>query len=109
MEAAVVYYGFPQRYFGRLKDVRVPLLAIYGQQEQYVTAAEIDRARRELKANPRPLAHEIVTLPSVGHDFFADSADEIGHIQAQVALNTTFNFLGKYLKGPQHTGPLKQM
>src|SRR5689334_10831767 len=72
MEAAVVYYGFPQRYFGRLKDTRVPLLAVYGEQEQYITAADIDRTRRELKANPHPLAHEIVTLPNVAHDFLAD-------------------------------------
>lgn len=109
MEAAVVYYGFPQRYFGRLKDVRVPLLAIYGQQEQYVTAVDIDRTRRELEANPRALAHNVLLLPDVGHDFFSDSDDESVQIQVHVALNTAFSFLEKYLKGPQHTGPLKQM
>jgi len=109
MEAAVVYYGFPQRYFGRLKDVRVPLLAIYGQQEQYVTSADINRARRELAANPHPLAHEVLILPDVGHDFLADSASESGRVQGQIALNTTFSFLEKYLKGPSHTAPLKNM
>ena len=109
MEAAVVYYGFPQRYFGRLKDLRVPILAIYGQQEQYVTTTDINRIRLELDANPRKLAHEVLMLPDVGHDFLSDSADEKVRIQGQVALNTTFNFLEKYLKGPQHTGSLKQM
>jgi carboxymethylenebutenolidase len=109
MEAAVAYYGFPQRYFGKLKDIRVPLLAIYGQQEQYVTAADINRTRRELDANPKKLAHEVLVLPDVGHDFLADSADDSAHAQAQIALDMTFNFLEKYLKGPQHTGPLKQM
>lgn len=109
MEAAVVYYGFPQRYFGRLKDVHVPLLAIYGQQEQYVTSAHISRTRRELNANPAALPHEVLLLPDVGHDFLADSTDESVRMQGQVALNTTFSFLEKYLKGPQHIGPPKQM
>lgn len=109
MEAAVVYYGFPQRYFGRLKDVRVPLLAIYGQQEQYVTSADISRVQRELNANSRGLQHEISLLPEVGHDFFSDDSGEAGRVQGQIALNTAFSFLEKYLKGPLRTGPIKQM
>ncbi|MBA3870383.1 MAG: dienelactone hydrolase family protein [Anaerolineae bacterium] len=109
MEAAVVYYGFPQRYFGRLKELRVPLLAIYGEQEQYVTVTDINRTRRELDSNPHKLEHEVLMLPNVGHDFFADSADEAGRVQSQAALNTTFSFLEKYLKGPSFTGPLKRI
>ena len=109
MEAAVVYYGFPQRYFGRLKDMRVPLLAIYGEQEQYVTATDINRTRRELDSNPHKLEHEVLILPNVGHDFFADSADEAGRLQSQSALNTTFSFLEKYLKGPTFAAPLKRI
>ncbi len=109
MEAAVVYYGFPQRYFGRLKDARVPLLAIYGQQEQYVTSADITRTRRELDSNVRHLKHEVLMLPDVGHDFFNDSAKEVEEVQGQFALNKTFSFLEKHLKGPSRTGPIKQM
>ncbi len=109
MEAAVVYYGFPQRYFGRLKDARVPLLAVYGQHEQYVTSADVNRARRELVANGRGLNHEFLILPDVAHDFFSDSANEAGQLQGQIALNATFSFLEKYLKGPSRTGSLKQM
>ncbi len=109
MEAAVVYYGFPQRYFGRLKDTRVPLLAIYGQQEQYVTPADISRVRRELDSNVRNLKHEVLLLPDVGHDFFSDSANESEQIQGHFALNRTFTFLEKHLKGPSRTGLIKQM
>ena len=109
MEAAVSYYGFPQRYFGRLKDVRVPILAIYGQQEEYMSATDINRTRRELDSNTRTLAHEVLLLPDAGHDFLGDAASESGRIQAQVALNNTFDFLEKYLKGPSYTGPIKQM
>jgi len=109
MEAAVVYYGFPQRYFGRLKDTRVPLLAVYGEQEQYISAADVNRTRRELDANTRGLKHEVLQLPDIGHDFFADSSAESARVQGQIALNTTFTFLEKHLKGPSRTGTIKQM
>lgn len=109
MEAAVVYYGFPQRYFGRLKDTRVPLLAIYGQQEQYISSADVNRTRRELDGNIRNLKHEVLTLAGVGHDFFGDSANDFEQAQAQFALNKTFSFLEKHLKGPSRTGPIAHM
>ncbi len=105
MEAAVVYYGFPQRYFGRLKAIRVPLLAIYGQFEEYVSSADIIRVEHELDTNPRHLEHQVFRLPDVRHDFLGDGADDIARAQGQVALNKTFSFLDKYLKGPQHTPP----
>lgn len=102
MEAAVVYYGFPQRYFGRLKDVRVPLLAIYGHDEQYLKPPELSRVRKELASNARGLEHEVLLLPDVGHDFMGDTANEVDESQSQHALNVTFTFLEKYLKGPSH-------
>ncbi|MBI1281157.1 MAG: hypothetical protein GC179_23730 [Anaerolineaceae bacterium] len=108
MEAAVVYYGFPQRYFGRLKDTRVPLLAIYGQHEQLVAADVVSRTRRELDSNVKNLKHEVFVLPDVGHDFFSDTANEVEQAQGQFALNKTFTFLEKHLKGPSRTGPLIQ-
>lgn len=101
MEAAVVYYGFPQRYFGRLQQVRVPLLAIYGETEPFIKSAEVDRVRAELDLNTRGLKHEVTVLPHVGHDFLSDEAAE-ARFQSHRALNKTFSFLEQYLKGPLH-------
>src|SRR5574341_409127 len=51
LEAAVSYYGFPQRYLGRFKDARAPILAFYGNQEPYIQPAVIKRLESELAAS----------------------------------------------------------
>ncbi len=107
MEAAVVYYGFPQRYFGRLKNARVPVLAIYGQDEPYVKPPELDRVRQAFGANTHGLEHELLVLPDVGHDFLSDESAESSRLRTHEALNKTFSFLEKYLKGPQHNPPMR--
>lgn len=107
MEAAVVYYGFPQRYLGRLQNVRVPLLAIYGEDEPFINSLDIERVQTELKSNTQGLNHEVLVLPHAAHDFFSDDAGEEARRQGHQALNKTFSFLEKYLKGPQHMKPPK--
>ncbi len=71
LEAAVAFYGFPQRYFGRFKDAKTPILAIYGSQEPYVEPALIERLRRELVGSP--LGHEVAVLEGVGRDFLDEN------------------------------------
>jgi dienelactone hydrolase len=70
IEAAVSFYGFPQRYFGRFKAAKTPILAVYGSAEPFVGAAVIERLRRELAGSP--LAHWVLTLDGAGRDFLSE-------------------------------------
>jgi carboxymethylenebutenolidase len=70
LEGAVAFYGFPQRYFGKFKAAKAPILAIYGSNDPFINAASINRLRRELSESPLP--HEVVTLDGAARDFFAE-------------------------------------
>jgi carboxymethylenebutenolidase len=109
LEAAVAYYGFPQRYFGRFREAPTPILALYGDQDEHISTEVITRLRQELAANTRGLAHEVLVLDSVGHDFLSDTTDETHREKGRQALNHTFAFLEQYLTGPVRTAPSRQM
>jgi carboxymethylenebutenolidase len=95
LEAAVAWYGFPQKYFGRFRDARAPIMAIYGEQENFVPQEAIRRLKRELAQSP--LAHEVVIYPNTAREFFftelvADSQDA-----GAQAWNRMLNFLDHFL------------
>lgn len=71
IEAAVSFYGFPQRYFGRFKAAKTPILAVYGSAEPFVSAAHIERLRRELAESP--LAHRVLVLDGAARDFLGET------------------------------------
>ncbi len=71
LEAAVSFYGFPQRYLGQFAQAHAPILAIYGSEEPYTKAPVIERLRTELAQSP--LAHEVHIIPNAGRDFFGGS------------------------------------
>ncbi|MBI5669527.1 MAG: dienelactone hydrolase family protein [Chloroflexi bacterium] len=98
LEAAVAYYGFPQRYLGRFKDAQAPILAFYGSEEPHVLPPVIARLRQELALSPLP--HEVMMLEGVGRDFFSDSATDFQRERGRQALNHTFAFLEQFLQGP---------
>lgn len=98
LEAAVAYYGFPQRYLGRFKDARAPILAVYGSAEPHVLPPVVARLKQELAQSP--LRHEVVTLEGVGRDFFAATATDAQQEVGRQALNRTFAFLEQFLQGP---------
>jgi carboxymethylenebutenolidase len=92
LEAAVALYGFPQKFLGNLHNAHAPILAIFGANDPYVGAGVVAQCRRELAQSP--LAHEVITLPGVGHGFFTTedagaSADAWARLVA---------FLEKHLK-----------
>lgn len=103
LEAAVSYYGFPQRYLGRFKDAHAPILAFYGSDEPYVLPPVTTRLRQELAASQLP--HEMVILDGVGRDFFSDTATELQQEKGRQAISQTLAFLEKFLKGPTHPPP----
>jgi carboxymethylenebutenolidase len=91
LEAAVAYYGFPQRYLGRFKDAKAPILAVFGGDDPYTRPKVIEQLQRELAASP--LDHEVLTIPNASRDFFRDHAVQAGTL----AWNKTLAFLEKYL------------
>lgn len=94
LEAAVAYYGFPQRYLGRFKDAKAPILAVFGGDDPYTRHKVIEQLRRELGQSP--LGHEVVTIPNASRDFFREPALMAG----TVAWERTLTFLEMYLKRP---------
>lgn len=69
LEAAVSFYGFPQRYFGKFQAAAAPILAIYGSDEPHVSRGVIEQLRRDL--NESRLKHEVIVLDGVGRDFLS--------------------------------------
>jgi carboxymethylenebutenolidase len=98
LEAAVSFYGFPQRYLGRFKDATTPILAVYGSEEPHILPPVVARLQQELAQTPLP--HEVVVLEGLGREFFADGANDWQREQGRQVLNLTFAFLEKFLKGP---------
>ncbi len=96
LEAAVAFYGFPQRYLGKFKDAKAPILAIYGSREPHVPVSAINSLRAELAQSP--LDHEVVILPDAGRDFFDDHLiPGDTHQAGSVAWQAMQTFLDKYL------------
>jgi carboxymethylenebutenolidase len=107
LEAAVSYYGFPQRYFNRFADATTPILAIYGDHEPHVPVDLIDKLRTVLSHSKHNVQHELLILPNAARDFFMNDVSAAAQQNSAQALNATFTFLDKYLKGPAHTPPSK--
>ena len=92
LEAAVSFYGFPQRYMGQFDHAHAPILAIYGSDEPYTKAPVIERLRQELAQSQ--VEHEVHVIPDVGRDFFGNSS----HAATQ-AWGLLAAFLEKHLSG----------
>src|SRR5690606_10070688 len=71
LEAAVAFYGFPQRFLGTFATAKAPILAVYGSAEPHVPADVRTQFRTELDA--APLAHAWLTIDGMGRDIFAPS------------------------------------
>lgn len=95
LEAAVAFSGFPHRYFGRFKDAHAPILAFYGSHEPHIQTAAVEKLRKELDESP--LEHQVIVLPSIGHEFFAEGLSTEQREQGRVAINKTLEFLETFL------------
>ncbi len=94
LEAAVSFYGFPQRYLGQFAEATTPILAVYGSEDPYTKPAVLRRLRDELAASP--LQHEVHVMPGVGRDFFGE--DDGNATYAWALLEA---FLAKHLSRPK--------
>lgn len=94
LEAAVAYYGFPQRYLGQFQNAKSPILAIFGDDDPYTRPKVIEQLKRELAQSPEK--HEVVTIPNASRDFFRDPMSTAGTL----AWDKTLAFLEAHLGGP---------
>ena len=95
IEAVVSFYGFPQRYIGKFKDAKTPILAVYGSNEPFVASKVIDEMRNELRQSP--LGHEVVILVGAGRDFLSENLIPAADNQSgSIAWQTMMAFLEKH-------------
>ncbi|HVU13935.1 MAG TPA: dienelactone hydrolase family protein [Phototrophicaceae bacterium] len=106
LDAAISLYGFPQRYLGKFKDAKAPILALYGDRDPFISAAVIDQLKRELAQSPR--GHEVDLLPNVARDFFSADLIPNGTTPASVAWQTMTAFLAKHqvVPNPHDNAPI---
>lgn len=99
LEAAVSFYGFPQRFLGQFKQAKAPILAVYGSDEPYTKPGVIQRMKHELAESP--LAHEVHIIDNAARDFFDD-----GGSVATRAWSLLAGFLEKWL-GSRYSQPAR--
>lgn len=90
ISASVVFYGLlshqhgilhaeagldpekkPREPLAAVSDLRVPLLALYGDADEFVPLSDIDRLRERLEATGRPA--DVAVYPGAGHAFMNDT------------------------------------
>ena len=98
LEAAVSFYGFPQRFLGSLAQAQAPILAVYGSAEPHIPPDVLAQFRAEQAA--APLAHEWQTIDGAARDFFSPSDDPAAVEYARLAWTGTLAFLDRYLDAP---------
>jgi carboxymethylenebutenolidase len=73
LEAAVSFYGFPQRYLGQLRHAHAHILAVYGSEEPYTKANVLKKLAEELRESPNE--NELHILKGASRDFFDENDD----------------------------------
>ena len=107
MKAAVAWYGPPARPyqgasgpvtgFDVAKDIKIPFLGLFGENDKSPTPDEAKKLGDLVKAqNPNI---EIVIYPGAGHGFHADYRPSYNKVAAEDAWKRCTGWFDKYLKG----------
>ncbi len=96
IDAAVVYYGQPEKDRARLERLRAPLLGFFGADDQSIPVAAV----RELEATLKQLGKqaEIHVYDGAGHAFANPSGTNYRPAAAEDAWRRTVAFFKQYLK-----------
>jgi carboxymethylenebutenolidase len=97
IDAAVVYYGQPEKDRARLERLRAPLLGLYGADDQSIPPA----AAHEMEATLKQLGKsvEVHIYDGAGHAFANPSGTNYRPAAAEDAWQRTVAFLKQHLKG----------
>jgi carboxymethylenebutenolidase len=83
VKAGVAFYGPLKPLIARAGEVKVPVLGLYGGQDQGITATDIDAMKAGLKAAGKD--DEIKVYPDAGHGFHADYRSSYNEADARDA------------------------
>jgi carboxymethylenebutenolidase len=93
----VPFYGQVPNPDTPLKNLAAPLLYIYGEDDGWITNADVQRLRDALRKYNRP--GEIKTYPGCTHAFFNDTRKEVYRpAEAADAWKRTVAFFQQHLK-----------
>jgi dienelactone hydrolase len=116
ISAAVAFYGLLSHEHGILHDeagldpvrkprqpldvageLRAPLLAFYGDQDEFVPMSDVTALKARLDGTPHPT--ELVVVPGAGHAFMNDTRDDAYRPEdAKRAWGRMREFLDRYLR-----------
>jgi carboxymethylenebutenolidase len=97
IKAAVVFYGQVPDPDSPLKNLAAPLLYIYGEDDGWITKADVQRLRDALRQYNKP--GEVKTYPGCPHAFFNDTRPEVYRpAEAQDAWKRTLSFFQQHLQ-----------
>jgi len=77
------------------RNIRAPILCMFGAQDQGITPGDVEAIRKALDALPVP--HEVVVYPGAGHAFFCDQRASYHAPSAHDAWQRMQEFLGRHL------------
>jgi carboxymethylenebutenolidase len=81
--------------FGAIKDIHMPILGIFGNDDQFPTPAEVDKIEAELKAHGKQ--YEFYRYDGAGHGFWAYPSPAYRPEQTQDSWNKVLTFYEKHL------------
>jgi carboxymethylenebutenolidase len=96
LDAAVLYYGFLVQDKDRLATLDTPILGLYGNQDDSIPTADVERFEQTLRALKKPV--EIKMYSGAGHAFANPSGTHYNPTAAADAWKRTLAFLEKNLK-----------
>lgn len=96
LSATVIYYGTLTDNKDQLKNIKWPVLGIFGEADTSVT---VDSVRKfQTAINELGIRNEIYVYPNVGHAFANPSGERYAPAETLDAWDKTLNFLNKNLK-----------
>jgi carboxymethylenebutenolidase len=97
IQAGVVFYGQVPNPDAALKNLAAPVLYIYGEDDGWITKADVQRLRDALRKYNKP--GEVKTYPGCSHAFFNDTRTEVYRpAEAQDAWKRTLTFFQQHLQ-----------
>jgi carboxymethylenebutenolidase len=97
IKAAVVFYGQVPDPDEPLKNLAAQVLYIYGEDDGWITKADVQRLQDALRKYNRP--GEVKTYPGCPHAFFNDTRKDVYRvIEAEDAWKRTLSFFQRHLQ-----------
>lgn len=98
IKAAAPFYGQIPSPDDPIKNLVCPILYIYGEEDGWITAQDVNRLREALKRYHKP--GEVVTYPGCPHAFFNDTRKDVyREREARDAWGKVLRFFEQHLKG----------